>query len=70
MDFIISWSGILLIRPRPGWQADSKGVGEKDLYAAFLMRGLELARPYGMSAMLTMRGWMFLSQFQGSESAS
>jgi hypothetical protein len=43
--------------------ADSKGVGAKDLYAAFLERGLELARPGGMSAMLTMRGWMFLGQF-------
>lgn len=34
-----------------------------DLYAAFLRCALELVRPGGMSAMLTMRGWMFLGQF-------
>lgn len=38
--------------------------GKADLYACFLERGLELARPGGVSALLTMRGWMFLSQFQ------
>ncbi|WP_437300227.1 BREX-6 system adenine-specific DNA-methyltransferase PglX [Sorangium sp. So ce426] len=37
--------------------------GKADLYAAFLERGLELARPGGASALLTMRGWMFLGQF-------
>ncbi|MBK6463379.1 MAG: Eco57I restriction-modification methylase domain-containing protein [Myxococcales bacterium] len=37
--------------------------GKADLYAAFLERGLELARPGGISALLTMRGWMFLGQF-------
>lgn len=37
--------------------------GRADLYAAFLERGLELCRPGGMSALLTMRGWMFLGQF-------
>lgn len=37
--------------------------GKADLYAAFLERGLELARPGGISALLTMRGWMFLAQF-------
>jgi hypothetical protein len=38
--------------------------GKADLYACFLERGLELAKPGGASALLTMRGWMFLSQFQ------
>jgi len=37
--------------------------GKADLYAAFLERGLELARDGGISALLTMRGWMFLGQF-------
>ncbi len=37
--------------------------GKADLYAAFLERGLEFARLGGMSALLTMRGWMFLGQF-------
>lgn len=34
-----------------------------NLYSAFLQRGLELAKPGQMSALLTMRGWMFQSQF-------
>lgn len=38
--------------------------GKADLYAAFLERGIELAREGGLSAMLTMRGWMFLAQFK------
>jgi len=38
--------------------------GKADLYAAFLERGLELAREGGISALLTMRGWMFLGQFE------
>jgi hypothetical protein len=37
--------------------------GKADLYAAFLERGLQLAREGGLSALLTMRGWMFLGQF-------
>ncbi len=40
-------------------------LGKADLYAAFLLRGLELARPGGLSAMLTMRNWMFLKQYAG-----
>ena len=35
-----------------------------DLYAAFLERGLQLVREGGTSAMLTMRGWMFIKQFK------
>lgn len=37
--------------------------GKADLYAAFLERGLDLARLGGTSALLTMRNWMFIKQF-------
>lgn len=40
-------------------------LGKADLYAAFLLRGLELVREGGVSAMLTMRNWMFLKQYAG-----
>lgn len=40
-------------------------IGKSDLYAAFLLRGLELAKPGGLSTMLTMRNWMFLKQYTG-----
>jgi hypothetical protein len=49
--------------------ADAKYVqkhyprGKADLYAAFLERGLQLAREGGVSALLTMRNWMFIKQF-------
>ena len=46
-----------------GYVAKQYPRGKADLYAAFLERAVELARPGGMSAMLTMRGWMFLGQF-------
>lgn len=38
-------------------------LGKADLFAAFLLRGLQLVRPYGVSAMLTMRKWMFIKQY-------
>ena len=38
--------------------------GKADLYAAFLQRGLELAKDGGFSALLTIRGWMFLTQYK------
>jgi hypothetical protein len=38
-------------------------MGKADLYAAFLERGLQLAKVGGVSAMLTMRNWMFRQQF-------
>lgn len=38
-------------------------LGKADLYAAFLLRGLQLVREGGSSAMLTMRNWMFIKQF-------
>ena len=37
--------------------------GRADLYAAFLLRGLELATKGGLSSMLTMRSWMFVQQY-------
>lgn len=46
------------------WLKKQYPKGKADLYACFLERGLELAKPGGVSALLTMRGWMFLSQFQ------
>jgi hypothetical protein len=52
-----------------GKMADTKYItktyplGKADLYAAFLLRGLELVRDGGVSAMLTMRNWMFLKQY-------
>ncbi|MEO7037029.1 MAG: BREX-6 system adenine-specific DNA-methyltransferase PglX, partial [Polyangiaceae bacterium] len=46
-----------------GYVAQHYPRGKADLYAAFLERGLELARVGGISALLTMRGWMFLGQF-------
>ena len=51
--------------------ADSKYVdthyplGKADLFAAFLLRGLELVKDGGLSAMLTMRSWMFIKQYAG-----
>nr|WP_093191704.1 BREX-6 system adenine-specific DNA-methyltransferase PglX [Thiocapsa sp. KS1] len=38
-------------------------LGKADLYAAFLIRGLQLAREGGTSALLTMRNWMFTKQY-------
>ncbi|WP_438036461.1 BREX-6 system adenine-specific DNA-methyltransferase PglX [Sorangium sp. So ce204] len=46
-----------------GYIAATYPKSKADLYAAFLERGLELTRPGGASALLTMRGWMFLGQF-------
>ena len=63
-----------LVVGNPPYQGTSKMVdaayvqktyplGKADLYAAFLERGLELVREGGVSALLTMRNWMFLKQF-------
>lgn len=43
--------------------AKSYPRGKDNLYAAFLERSLDLAKPGGLSGLLTMRGWMFLGQF-------
>jgi hypothetical protein len=40
-------------------------LGKADLYAAFLLRGPDLARAGGLSAMLTMRNWLFIKQYSG-----
>ena len=48
---------------RFGYVAKHYPRGKADLYAAFLERGLELVKEGGLSALLTMRGWMFLGQF-------
>lgn len=63
-----------LVVANPPYQGTSKmadakfiertyALGKADLYAAFLLRGLELVRDGGTSAMLTMRNWMFLKQY-------
>lgn len=46
-----------------GYVATNYPRGKADLYAAFLERSLDLVRDGGLSALLTMRGWMFLGQF-------
>jgi hypothetical protein len=46
-----------------GYVAAKYPKSKADLYAAFLERSLEFTRPGGASALLTMRGWMFLGQF-------
>ena len=38
--------------------------GKADVCVAFMMRGLELVRPGGLQVLLTLRGWMFLRQFE------
>lgn len=38
-------------------------LGKRDLYAAFILRCLELCRPDGRVAMVTMQSWMFLRSF-------
>jgi hypothetical protein len=47
-----------------GYVATTYPRGKADLYAAFLERGLQLVRPGGVSAMVTMNGWMFLGQYR------
>lgn len=37
--------------------------GKRDLYAAFILRCLELCQPNGRVAMVTMQSWMFLRSF-------
>ena len=63
-----------LVMANPPYQGTSKmsdanyvssqyPLGKADLYAAFLLRGLQLTRIGGVSAMLTMRNWMFIKQY-------
>jgi len=46
-----------------GYVAKTYPGAKADLYAAFLERGLELVKVGGSSALITIRGWMFLGQF-------
>src|SRR5262249_42071564 len=38
--------------------------GKADLYGVFLQRGTQLTRRHGLSAMITMRGWMFIKDYE------
>lgn len=38
--------------------------GKADMYSIFILRGLNLLKKGGVSAMVTPRGWMFISQFE------
>ena len=46
-----------------GYIATNYPKGKADLYAAFQERAFDLLRHGGASALVTMRGWMFLAQF-------
>jgi hypothetical protein len=46
-----------------GYLGGSYSRGKADLYASFLERCLELARDHGITALLTMRSWMFDKQY-------
>ena len=46
-----------------GYVGQTYRSAKADLYAAFLERGLDLVRLGGLSGLMTMRGWMFLTQF-------
>ncbi len=70
-----------LVVANPPYQGTSKmsdtkyveatySLGKANLYAAFLLRGVELVRKGGVSAMLTMRDWMFLTTYAGKTSKS
>src|SRR5260370_21162795 len=37
--------------------------GKRDLYATFILRCLELCRPNGRVALVTMQSWMFLHSY-------
>ncbi len=63
-----------LVVGNPPYQGTSKMVdagyvkktypeGKANLYAAFLLRGLQLVTAGGVSALLTMRNWMFIKQY-------
>jgi hypothetical protein len=38
--------------------------GKADLYSIFILRALQLIKEFGKVAMVTLRGWMFLTQFE------
>ncbi|MFG0262285.1 MAG: Eco57I restriction-modification methylase domain-containing protein, partial [Novipirellula sp. JB048] len=39
-------------------------AGKRDLYASFMLRSLELAKPLGRAALVTQHSWMFLKSFE------
>ena len=43
---------------------ESFSEGKSDLFAAFIQRCTGLASKRGLSAMITMQSWMFLSSFE------
>lgn len=64
-----------LVAGNPPYQGASKAAdfkyleknykaGKLDLYAAFLLRALDFAKVGGLSSLLTMKGWMFLSTYE------
>lgn len=46
------------------WVKKEYPFSNSDLYAMFIERNLELVKNNGMSAMITMQSWMFLSTYQ------
>lgn len=45
------------------WVKDKYPNSKADLFAVFIERNLDLAKPHGSVAMITMQSWMFLSSF-------
>lgn len=46
------------------WSKDNYPEGKSDLFAMFMERSLALALKKGMTAMINMQAWMFLSSFE------
>jgi len=46
------------------WVKDNYPNSKSDMFAMFIERNLELAVPTGVTAMITMQSWMFLSSFE------
>ena len=46
------------------WAESNFANSKTDLFAMFIERNLDLVRKYGLVAMITMQGWMFLSSFE------
>jgi type II restriction/modification system DNA methylase subunit YeeA len=46
------------------WAKDNYPDSNSDLFAMFIERSLDLAKPQGAIAMITMQSWMFLSSFE------
>ena len=47
-----------------GFAKDSYPASKADLFAMFIERALRLVRVHGMTAMITMQGWAFLSSYE------